>query len=227
MEKEEKLEDKKTFLRVLKHQLKGPLTITKGYLSFWETGTYKKFPEEKQREFILKSLEGAKKLDYLLNDAFNALRLQAEEITPLIETFNIKELIENINESIKKIYHDKNIELEVHIPDNLEMLTTGKSSYQTVLEKIINNAFKFTNEGKVTVTIEQADGKTTVIVTDTGNGFSPEEIEHAFSPLFHGALSMYVIKGFTEKVLEGSVTLYSEGVNKGTKFTVVIPNILN
>jgi signal transduction histidine kinase len=224
---EKNSEEKKSFLRVLKHQLKGPLTVTKGYLSFWETETYKKFPEEKQREFILKSLDGAKRLDYMLNDAFTTLRLREKEVTPLIEAFNVKELVESLVERIQKNYQDKEITLSVTIPEGLEELNTGKTSYATIIEKIIDNAYKFTEKGEITVTVEQHDGKTTIRVTDTGKGFSPEEMKQAFTPLFHGALSMFVMKGLAEDVLQGKLELVSEGTDKGSTFTVTIPNTLN
>ena len=61
-------------LRVMKHDLKGPLTILKGYLSFWESDTYTKFPPEKQKEFILKALTGANQLDVLLEETFEKIR---------------------------------------------------------------------------------------------------------------------------------------------------------
>lgn len=67
------MENKAEFLRLLKHQIKGPLTIIKGYLSFWETEAYTKFPPEKQREFILKAMEGTKKMEIAIEDAFNKL----------------------------------------------------------------------------------------------------------------------------------------------------------
>jgi signal transduction histidine kinase len=61
------------YLRILKHDLKGPLTVIKGYLSFWESDTYLKFPPEKQKEFILKALEGTKKLETAIEETFERL----------------------------------------------------------------------------------------------------------------------------------------------------------
>jgi len=57
-------------LRVMKHDLKGPITIIKGYLSFWQSDAYTKFPPEKQKEFILNALNGADKMDSLLDETF-------------------------------------------------------------------------------------------------------------------------------------------------------------
>lgn len=219
-------EEKKSFLRVLKHQLKGPLTVTKGYLSFWETETYKKFPEEKQREFILKSLDGAKRMDLMLNDAFNALRLREKDVTPLPEAFDLKESVQKVCDAMQKKNAGKNVTLDIRLPDTTEGMMTDKASLETVVEKLIDNAYKFTNEGTISITVTQADGKTTIIVADPGKGFASEEQPQAFSPLFHGALSMFVIKGFTEDILRGTVTLASEGIDKGSVFTVIIPNTI-
>lgn len=68
------MEEKKDVLRVMKHDLKGPLTIIKGYLSFWENNTYVKFPPEKQKDFVLKALEGANKMERLIEETFQKLQ---------------------------------------------------------------------------------------------------------------------------------------------------------
>lgn len=68
------MEEKKDYLRILKHDIKGPLTVIKGYLSFWESDAYTKFPPEKQKEFILKAMEGAKKMEEAIENTFNKLR---------------------------------------------------------------------------------------------------------------------------------------------------------
>jgi len=73
------MEEKKDYLRVLKHDIKGPLTVIKGYLSFWESDAYTKFSPEKQKEFILKALAGAKKMEQAIEDTFNKLRGMREE----------------------------------------------------------------------------------------------------------------------------------------------------
>lgn len=73
------MEEKKDYLRILKHDIKGPLTIIKGYLSFWESDTYTKFPPEKQKEFILKAMEGAKKMEEAIEDTFAKLRTMRDE----------------------------------------------------------------------------------------------------------------------------------------------------
>lgn len=73
------MEEKKDYLRILKHDIKGPLTVIKGYLSFWESDAYTKFPPEKQKEFILKAMEGAKKMEGAIEDTFAKLRTMRDE----------------------------------------------------------------------------------------------------------------------------------------------------
>lgn len=55
-------------IRFIRHQLKGPVTVIHGYLSFWKTDAYKKFSPEKQREFILKAFEATENLDKMINE---------------------------------------------------------------------------------------------------------------------------------------------------------------
>lgn len=73
------MEEEKDYLRILKHDIKGPLTVIKGYLSFWESDAYAKFPPEKQKEFILKAMEGTKKMEAVIEDTFTKLRAMEQE----------------------------------------------------------------------------------------------------------------------------------------------------
>ena len=80
-------EEKKDYLRILKHNIKGPLTVIKGYLSFWESDSYQKFPPEKQKDFILKALEGTKKMEESIEDVFEKLKsMQVEGKIQVSET---------------------------------------------------------------------------------------------------------------------------------------------
>lgn len=72
-------EEKRDYLRILKHNIKGPLTVIKGYLSFWESDSYQKFSPEKQKDFILKALEGTKKMEEAIEDVFEKLKSMQEE----------------------------------------------------------------------------------------------------------------------------------------------------
>jgi light-regulated signal transduction histidine kinase (bacteriophytochrome) len=73
------MEEKQDVLRVMKHDLKGPLTLIKGYLSFWENDTFSKFPPEKQKEFILKALAGANKMEELVEETFRKIMAMRDE----------------------------------------------------------------------------------------------------------------------------------------------------
>jgi signal transduction histidine kinase len=47
---------------------------------------------------------------------------------------------------------------------------------------LVGNAVKFTEQGEVTVTVEKADGKLRIAITDTGIGMNQEEIGRLFKP---------------------------------------------
>jgi hypothetical protein len=53
------MEKENDFLKIARHQLKGPVTMIKGYLSFWQTDDYQKFSPEKQKELIDKAMANA------------------------------------------------------------------------------------------------------------------------------------------------------------------------
>lgn len=214
----------KDFLRILKHQLKAPLTLIKGYLSFWETQAFTKFPPEKQKEFILKALESAKKLDNLINDAFLTLILEENKPDVFIESFDIKTLIESIyQETINPAYNAKSLDFSVIAKTNRALITTDINHLRVILQKLLDNAFKNTSRGAIRVNLEQKKPYTIIEIEDTGTGFSKQDRQKAFTKLFHGSLSLYLVKKLAV-LLKGKISLESKQ-NKGSTITIKLPNL--
>jgi two-component system phosphate regulon sensor histidine kinase PhoR len=218
------MENKAEFLRLLKHQVKGPLTIIKGYLSFWESEAYTKFPPEKQREFILKAIIGVKRMDAIVNDTFFVLAIDDNLLKPFSEQADVKGLIEEIYKELKTAYEQKKITFDLNSPSNLQLIDSDKIYLKVVISKILDNAFKFNKEnGSVKVSIEQDGNNTKIIIKDSGVGLVTEEKQQLFTKLYRGSLSLYVVKNLID-ALKGTISVESEGSGNGSTFIVQLPN---
>ena len=98
---------------------------------------------------------------------------------------------------------------------------------------MIDNAIKYTQKGGVTVRLSGDETKVRVSVTDTGVGIAPEDLAVLFQKFRRGkesgkvnvsgtGLGLYVAKNFTE-AHGGSISIESEGVGKGSTFTLELP----
>jgi two-component system sensor histidine kinase ChiS len=132
------------------------------------------------------------------------------------------------------IPYGKDLKLFWHYPADLPMARTDDEKLKGVLQNLINNAIKFTEQGSVTISGRYipAANKIEFKVADTGIGIPQEKIQTIFDMFeqvdssatrkFSGVgLGLYIVKKFTE-LLGGGVAVESE-LGKGSAFTVTIP----
>lgn len=133
-------------------------------------------------------------------------------------------------------------EQKVHLkiePDVPEFIFTQEQHLQFSVQKVIDNAIKFTDGGSITVTVKLGDGFETVEirVVDTGCGITEESKHRLFQPHFQEdasisrsrdglGLSLFNAKASVRKNLRGDVTLErssTEGPSKGSEFLITLP----
>lgn len=113
-------------------------------------------------------------------------------------------------------------------------LVGDKRRFKQILLNLVKNALKFTREGEITVTMNYEQNMSLqMMVSDTGMGFKPEDLSILFTRF--GKLSrtaeqnsegiglgLTIVKDIVEKA-DGTVHAFSQGVDQGSTFTVVIP----
>jgi CheY-like chemotaxis protein len=102
------------------------------------------------------------------------------------------------------------------------------------VSNLLSNAIKFTpHGGRVSVRLEQADGRARLTITDTGIGIRAEVVPRLFDRFVqadssvtrtHGGLGLglSIVRHLVE-IHEGTVQVESAGEGKGTTFRVVLP----
>jgi CheY-like chemotaxis protein len=134
--------------------------------------------------------------------------------------------------------YDRTIHLEVD-PDVPEVIITEKQHLQFSLQKVIDNAIKFTESGSISVRVKvgQNDEKIEVLVVDTGCGIDVVSQQNLFKPHFQQdssisrardglGLSLFNAKAHIRRSLGGDVTLErsaTEGPSRGSEFLIRLP----
>lgn len=221
------MENKNDFLKIARHQLKGPVTLIKGYLSFWQNDDYQKFTPAKQKELINKAMASAEKLNVLINDLFLTLALEKKEdlkINP--EPIQLKELIEAVyNENFKTNYENKGLYLKIEAAEDSLTVNSDKHYLTIIIRKLLDNAEKYTESGGITVSLQKEDKYATIEIRDTGIGLTVEEKPLLFTKFLHGSLGLYVVKEIIN-ALDGEIAAESAGQNQGAKFIIKLPLII-
>jgi len=229
---------KDEFLSVMSHELRTPLSVVLGYSRMFHDRQLGPLTKE-QQQAVEVVLRNSQELLEMIETIMDATKIEAGSMAAEMDPIAPLQLLEEI----KRIYDfpmAKNIRLEWEFPQSLPLLVSDSRKLRQILTNLINNAIKFTEEGRIIIAAEEK-GKTNekseqprieFRVTDTGVGISPEECDKIFDRFhqvdssktrrFEGVgLGLYIVKSFTE-MLGGRVSVCSE-LGKGSTFTVILP----
>ncbi len=225
---------KSVFLANMSHELRTPLTAI---LGFTELILDKKVGPltETQEEFLKDILSSGKHLLELINDILDLSKIEADRMEVNIQKVIIQETIIAAKTFIIPLSRKKNITLEDKIQeDNLVYVSADDSRLKQILYNLYSNAVKFTPEnGVISTELTTDDDFAYVSIKDSGIGIKPEDqklifeefiqIENPFSKKYAGTgLGLALVKKFL-LMMNGDISVYSEGEGKGTKFTFKIP----
>ena len=191
---------KKRFLNTISHELRTPLNAIKSVVYLLNK---KHKVEEVENLAILNS-----STDYLLNLSnqiieYNLLNESKNLKLLKKDSINIKLLCKEIISAAEVIYHLNNNKVILNHDERIsEALIFDKGKLKMVLNSLIGNAFKFTNEGMVTVELKLVKEspmiqKIRFQIQDTGLGISKENISKIFDLFYQGSEEINIKYGGT------------------------------
>lgn len=204
------------------HELRTPLTIMKGTLDAIEDGiisdpdtAMQNIRLEVQR--IITLVEG---IEDITNAEASFFKKGA------VEGIELKEFIETIVQGMKELIHDKGLFIKTE--GSPVTVKTYPEKLHIILKNLLTNAYKFTDEGGITVKWGKYNHDSGtgfyISVEDTGKSITKEEISRVFDRFYKGAdsggkgLGLAIVKELAE-VMGGKVEVESTP-NKGSKFTL-------
>jgi len=166
----------------MSHELKTPIAIIKGYLETIEENIENK---ELSRDFIRKAIINAERQNAIINDILKLNMLETSS-DYLVETINVREIIENCVELLKQKAKNKNISITVH---NLEALDEPLQASRFLVEEIyfnlIDNALNYTNDnGLVKISAKKQGLNKIVTVSDNGIGIPQNALDRIFERFY-------------------------------------------
>ncbi|MDP4536311.1 PAS domain S-box protein [Alkalimonas collagenimarina] len=185
MELERANNAKDSFLAVMSHELRTPLNAIIGF-----TGTLlMKLPgpltseQEKQLSTVQRS---AKHLLSLINDLLDLAKISAGKISVDMETLDAGTIAMEVISTLQPAAEQKGLQLEHNLAEDTPKVLADKRALHQIILNLINNALKFTESGRVDISLEPTlddAGKLWVElhVKDTGIGISSEDQANLFS----------------------------------------------
>ncbi len=122
--------------------------------------------------------------DRLMNTITNYMDISmivTRTIKPVSETFVINDFLISIREGFRRLHETKNVLLVLDTPgeDSLR-ITTDREMLEKVFKHLLDNAFKFTEQGEIRFGYKLRDNNIECFVSDTGCGISSDAMERIF-----------------------------------------------
>jgi len=223
---------KSVFLSNMSHELRTPLNSVialSGVLNRRLKGKI----ESEEYSFIDVIERNGKHLLTLINDILDLSRIEAGKEDVELNSFNINDLLNEIVELLKPQAIQKHLNLVFfNNVDNL-IITSDHRKCQHILQNLITNAIKFTEKGKIEISVVSDDKFIEVQIADTGIGISEDELNHIFdefrqadgstSRKYGGTgLGLAIARKYA-KLIEGEIKVKSEK-GAGSVFSLRIPS---
>ncbi len=222
---------KSEFLSNMSHELRTPLNSVMALSRVLIMQAREKLSQEEAHYLEIIERNG-KQLLNLINDILDLSKIEAGRMNVNPRLFSPKSTIETILESLETPAEDKGIEVIQKIPDDLPKIESDESRVHQILQNIIGNAVKFTNQGSVTVSASNDAQKIHIRIKDTGIGISEKDRRHIFDEfrqadgssarLFEGTGLGLTIAYKAAKMLGGDISVES-ALGRGATFTVTLP----
>jgi signal transduction histidine kinase/DNA-binding response OmpR family regulator len=222
---------KSAFLSNMSHELRTPLNSVIALSGVLSRRLGKTIPVE---EFgFLEIIErNGKSLLSLINDILDLSRIEAGREEVSVSHFSVRELVDDLVAMIEPQAVEKKISLVNQVPGNLPSIVSDPDKLRHILQNLIGNAVKFTDQGQVKVTARHANDEFYIDVIDTGIGIADDQLPHIFdefrqadgstSRKYGGTgLGLAIAKKYAQ-LLGGGITVDST-LGKGSAFTLRLP----
>jgi len=221
---------KSTFISVISHELKTPVSIIKGY-----AGTLARDDVELDPEFIRECgqiiVEEADRLTELIDNLLDASRIQAGALSLRMAPVDLAAIARKSVERFQSQETGHHFVLE--FPDDLPPVKADHRRLRQVFDNLIGNAVKYSPQGgEIVVGARQEGEHVLVYVRDEGVGIPEEELKAIFEPFYRvdsslrrkaqgAGLGLFLVKAIV-RAMGGDIWVESE-VGKGSTFYFTLP----
>ncbi|MBP1722285.1 MAG: sensor histidine kinase, partial [Deltaproteobacteria bacterium] len=175
---------KNDFISNISHELRTPLTSIKGSIDNLLDGIAGHL-NDAQREYLTIINSESNRLVRLIDDLLDLNKLEARSLKLLPAEVEYVSLVAQAVYSLKDLAYDKGLSIDMAWPAAEIPLAGDRDRIYQVLVNLINNAIKFTEQGKINVIVEDTrNGSVTTRIRDTGVGIPPAEIEKIFDRFY-------------------------------------------
>ena len=233
IEAKEKAEEiaqfRSTILSNMTHEVRTPLTVILGFTSILSEGV-----TEDYCRFVNLIERSGRRLLLTLDSLLDLAQLEAGTLDPDMEIQSVSDAINNMTSSHAATVKEKGLQFAVKVPDTHVFAEFDYELLGRVLNHLIDNAMKFTNDGGITVKVRPESDDVAITVQDTGPGIGDEfqkRVFDAFSQESEGSTRSHQGSGLgltvSKRIVEcmGGQLRINSTKGDGTRVSILLPQV--
>ncbi len=222
---------KDAFIAMLGHELRNPLAAIQGASSLLES-----VPEKSARLTRVSDVIGRQigNLQRLVDDLLDVARIQAGKITLKRQRIGVLPAVEQVFGLLEPLARAHAHTVELVAPEEEVLVDADPVRLEQMVGNLLHNAIKYTPDGgRIEVRVGCEVGRVRIAVRDTGRGLAPESVHQIFEHFTQVdssidrsmgglGLGLPLVRGLAS-LHGGAVRAASEGLGKGSEFTITLP----
>ncbi len=221
---------KNEFVSMVSHELRTPLTVIK-------EGVSQVLEEllggvnDGQKRFLTIALEGIERLGRIVDDLLDISKIESGKLELKREPVDMGGVIREVQAAFGQHAKEKGLEIGIHLPSEKVEIYADRDKLVQVFVNLVSNAFKFTEKGRIDISLKDKEASVQCTVADTGAGIPEADLPRVFGkfqqfarvPSTKGTgLGLAISKGIVE-AHGGQIGIESRW-GQGTKFTFTLPH---
>ncbi len=183
----DRLEDavlrEKQFTSDASHELRTPLSVIKGTLEVLIRKPRNVYEYETKIKYCINEVD---RMSTLIDQLLMLARFESGKVTPVISEFYLNDSIQSVLKRLQKFIDEKKLSI-IYIEDKKNLVYADSSMTETILENILSNAIKYSQEDKVIeIKIFSVDGRVNCSIKDFGIGMTSEQTSKIFNRFYRG-----------------------------------------
>lgn len=172
----------KQFIADASHELKTPLAVIKTNVDVVLSSENSSIKDQsKWLEYIKREVD---RMNNLVNDLLFLAKLDYSNSREKYFDFNLSDIIENVIISLEAVFYEKNIKLLYEIEENL-LVNGNPQQLEQIFRILLDNAIKYIDDRReINVFLKQNNGKAVLVVENTSEGISDENISKVFDRFY-------------------------------------------
>ena len=224
-------EEELDFIAFAAHELRGPITVIRGYLDVVQD-ELKDVLEPEQKELFHRLTVSANRLSGYINNILNTSRFDRRHLKMHLAQTTLLDVYDTIRDDMQLRASSQARSLAVTIPDGLPEIAADTASLSEVFANLIDNAIKYSNDGgAISVTASSKGDTVEIAIEDHGIGMPGNVVSNLFQKFYRSHRSRETVAGtgiglyISKAIVEshgGNISVRSED-GKGSTFTVSLP----